>query len=163
MHVYKAQGATVDRSYVITGGWQTSKESLYVACSRSRTGTRLYLDRESLRHDIDADAIAEAAARGRTSRAKVAATTQAYESGSAEDRYAHAAARLRRLHRRRKARRERADQRPLTLRYQHRKNRQDALRDGRLCREAQAMRRRHAQDPARPTLDTVAALRDVPT
>ena len=63
-HVYKAQGTTVDRTYVITGGWQTSKESLYVACSRSREGTRLYLDKESLRHDIDDEAIAEAQRRG---------------------------------------------------------------------------------------------------
>jgi ATP-dependent exoDNAse (exonuclease V) alpha subunit len=70
-HVYKAQGATVDRTYVITGGWQMSKASLYVACSRSRDGTRLYLDKESLRHDIDQVAIGEAAARGAASRAKV--------------------------------------------------------------------------------------------
>jgi conjugative relaxase-like TrwC/TraI family protein len=74
LHVYKAQGATVDRSYVISGSWTTSKESLYVAASRSRSGTRIFLDRETLGRDIDADAIEEAAKRGARSRAKRAAT-----------------------------------------------------------------------------------------
>ena len=161
-HVYKAQGATVDRTYVITGGWQTSKESLYVACSRSREGTRLYLDKESLRHDVDQVAISEAAARGATSRAKVAATTHAYESGTEQDRYGAAAARLRLLHRRRAARRDRPEHRPLTERYAARKERQDALFRGRRHRGAQEMRRRHDQEPPRPTLDTVAALQGVP-
>ena len=161
-HVYKAQGTTVDRTYVITGGWQTSKESLYVACSRSRDGTRLYLDKESLRHDIDEVAIAEAAARGAASRAKVAATTHAYASGAEKDHYATAAARLRKMHRRRAARRQRSDRRPLTDRYHTRKERQDALWQGRRHRAAEQLRRRFDQEPPRPTLDTVAAIQGVP-
>ena len=35
-HVYKAQGATVDRALVLTGGWQTDRESAYVALTRAR-------------------------------------------------------------------------------------------------------------------------------
>ena len=41
-HVYRQQGATVDRSVVLTGGWQTSKETAYVQATRARqapTGT----------------------------------------------------------------------------------------------------------------------------
>ena len=74
-HVYKAQGATVDRTYVIAGGWQTHRESLYVACSRSRLGSHLFIDRESLGSDTDADALTAMAARGALSRGKVAATS----------------------------------------------------------------------------------------
>jgi conjugative relaxase-like TrwC/TraI family protein len=160
-HVYKAQGTTVDRTYVITGGWQTSKESLYVACSRSREGTRLYLDKESLRHDIDESAIAEAAARGAASRAKVAGATHAYESGTEQDHYATAAARLRAMHRR-KARRERSDRRPLTERHQKRKDRQEALREGRQRRALRRMAERNRREAPAPTLDTIAAMEGVP-
>ena len=73
-HVYKAQGATLDHAYIVAGGWQTSRESLYVACSRSRQGSYLYLDRETLERGIDADALHAAATRASRSRAKVAAS-----------------------------------------------------------------------------------------
>jgi hypothetical protein len=72
-HVYASQGTTVDRTFVVAGGWQTDREHLYVACSRSRFGTSIYLDRESLGEEVDADALAEAAARASRSRAKRAA------------------------------------------------------------------------------------------
>jgi len=74
-HVYKAQGATVDRTYIVAGGWQTSRETLYVACSRSRLGSRIYLDRETLERSISAEALAVAERRVSTRRAKVAALT----------------------------------------------------------------------------------------
>jgi len=74
-HVFKAQGATVDRAYIVAGGWQTSRETLYVACSRSRHGSHLYLDRETLENDINAEALAVAGRRASTRRAKVAALT----------------------------------------------------------------------------------------
>src|SRR5204863_2231816 len=64
---------TVRRSYVLAGGWQTDREGLYVAVSRSREGTRLFVDRESLGHDADVDALAELVRRGGQSRAKTAA------------------------------------------------------------------------------------------
>ena len=47
-HVYRQQGATVERSVVVTGGWQTSKESAYVQASRARQGTEWFLAREEL-------------------------------------------------------------------------------------------------------------------
>ena len=47
-HVYRQQGATVDRSVVVTGGWQTSKESAYVQASRARQGTEWFLARDEL-------------------------------------------------------------------------------------------------------------------
>lgn len=34
-HVYKAQGATVQQAFVLTGGWQTDRERSYVALSRA--------------------------------------------------------------------------------------------------------------------------------
>jgi len=47
-HVYKAQGATVDRALVLTGGWQTDRHSAYVALSRARERTDIYVSREDL-------------------------------------------------------------------------------------------------------------------
>jgi conjugative relaxase-like TrwC/TraI family protein len=47
-HVYRQQGATVERSVVVTGGWQTSRETAYVEASRAREGTEWYLAREEL-------------------------------------------------------------------------------------------------------------------
>lgn len=47
-HVYRQQGATVDRSVVITGGWQTSRETAYVQATRARHGTDWYIPREQL-------------------------------------------------------------------------------------------------------------------
>jgi conjugative relaxase-like TrwC/TraI family protein len=47
-HVYRQQGATVQRSVVLTGGWQTSKESAYVEATRARHGTDWYLARDQL-------------------------------------------------------------------------------------------------------------------
>jgi hypothetical protein len=47
-HVYKAQGRTVDRAFVLTGGWQTDREHAYVALTRARERTDLYVSREDL-------------------------------------------------------------------------------------------------------------------
>jgi ATP-dependent exoDNAse (exonuclease V) alpha subunit len=47
-HVYRQQGATVDRAVVLTGGWQTSRESAYVQATRARHGTDWYLGRDQL-------------------------------------------------------------------------------------------------------------------
>ena len=57
----------------VAGGWQTSRETLYVACSRAREGTRLFVDRESLGSEVDRDALAEMVRRSADSRAKLAA------------------------------------------------------------------------------------------
>ncbi len=47
-HVYRQQGATVKRSVVLTGGWQTSKETAYVEATRARHGTDWFIAREDL-------------------------------------------------------------------------------------------------------------------
>jgi hypothetical protein len=47
-HVYRQQGATVERSVVLTGGWQTSKESAYVQATRARHDTHWHLARDQL-------------------------------------------------------------------------------------------------------------------
>jgi len=55
-HIHRAQGATVSRSVVVTGGWQTSKEPAYVEASRARDGTDWFVNREDLGvegHDTD--------------------------------------------------------------------------------------------------------------
>ena len=55
-HIYRAQGATVTRTLVVTGGWQTGKEPAYVEASRAREGTDWYVNRADLGttgHDSD--------------------------------------------------------------------------------------------------------------
>jgi ATP-dependent exoDNAse (exonuclease V) alpha subunit len=47
-HVYRQQGATVDRAVILTGGWQTSKETAYVQATRARHGTDWHLARDQL-------------------------------------------------------------------------------------------------------------------
>jgi conjugative relaxase-like TrwC/TraI family protein len=47
-HIHRAQGATVTRTLVLTGGWQTSKEAAYVEASRARQGTDWYVNRQDL-------------------------------------------------------------------------------------------------------------------
>ncbi len=57
-HVYKAQGLTVQRSFVLIGGWQTDRERAYVALSRSQERTDIYVSREDLgEQGMDAGAI----------------------------------------------------------------------------------------------------------
>ena len=69
-HVYRQQGATVDRAVVLTGGWQTSKESAYVQATRARHGTDWYLARDQLGIDgQDPDRITRLAERMTQSRA----------------------------------------------------------------------------------------------
>ncbi len=47
-HIHRAQGATVTRTLVVTGGWQTSKEPAYVEASRARKGTTWFVSRQDL-------------------------------------------------------------------------------------------------------------------
>jgi conjugative relaxase-like TrwC/TraI family protein len=70
-HIYRAQGATVDRALVLTGGWQTSREATYVEASRARHGTDWYVNREELGEEgHDSQRIARLAQKMRTSRAQ---------------------------------------------------------------------------------------------
>jgi hypothetical protein len=70
-HVYRQQGATVERSVVVTGGWQTSKEAAYVEASRARKGTEWFLTRDELGAEgQDAQRVMRLAGAMRTSRAQ---------------------------------------------------------------------------------------------
>ncbi len=68
-HVYRQQGATVDRAVVLTGGWQTSKETAYVQATRARHGTDWHLARDQLGEEgQDPDRITRLAQRMTNSR-----------------------------------------------------------------------------------------------
>jgi conjugative relaxase-like TrwC/TraI family protein len=70
-HIHRAQGATVTRTLVVTGGWQTSKEPAYVEASRARRGTDWFVSREELGLEgQDSDRIERLAQNMRQSRAQ---------------------------------------------------------------------------------------------
>jgi conjugative relaxase-like TrwC/TraI family protein len=70
-HIHRAQGATVTRTLVVTGGWQTSKEPAYVEASRARQGTDWFVNRDDLGVEgQDADRIERLAASMRRSHAQ---------------------------------------------------------------------------------------------
>ncbi|HSZ70901.1 MAG TPA: MobF family relaxase [Solirubrobacteraceae bacterium] len=70
-HVYRQQGATVERSVVLTGGWQTSKETAYVEATRARHGTDWFIARDDLGAEgQDAQRIMRLGGAMRTSRAQ---------------------------------------------------------------------------------------------
>jgi conjugative relaxase-like TrwC/TraI family protein len=70
-HVYRQQGATVERSVIVTGGWQTSKETAYVEATRGRHGTEWYIARDELgEHGQDPDRVRRLAEHMRNSRAQ---------------------------------------------------------------------------------------------
>jgi ATP-dependent exoDNAse (exonuclease V) alpha subunit len=70
-HIHRAQGATVTRTLVVTGGWQTSKEPAYVEASRARHGTNWFVSRQDLGSEgQDTDRIARLAEQMRRTRAQ---------------------------------------------------------------------------------------------
>jgi conjugative relaxase-like TrwC/TraI family protein len=71
-HLYRQQGATVDRAVVVTGGWQTSQEGAYVQASRAREGTDWHVAREDLGTEgVDAEQVGRLAELMRASRAQL--------------------------------------------------------------------------------------------
>jgi ATP-dependent exoDNAse (exonuclease V) alpha subunit len=73
VHVYKAQGITAETSGILTGGWQTDREHAYVALSRAREQTQVYVSREDLGEaGLDTGAIERLAGRLRRSSAQEA-------------------------------------------------------------------------------------------
>jgi conjugative relaxase-like TrwC/TraI family protein len=71
-HLYRQQGATVDRAVVVTGGWQTSQEGAYVQASRARAGTDWHVAREDLGTEgVDAERVGRLAELMRASRAQL--------------------------------------------------------------------------------------------
>lgn len=76
VHVYKAQGLTSEHASILTGGWQTDRENAYVALSRAREQTDIYLSREDLGQDgLDPEAIEHLAQLVRQSHAQQASIT----------------------------------------------------------------------------------------
>jgi len=69
-HVYRQQGATVERAVAVTGGWQTSREGAYVEASRARHGVEWHVARDELDGDGDAERIDHLAARMRVGAAQ---------------------------------------------------------------------------------------------
>jgi hypothetical protein len=77
VHVHKGQGLTTETSGILTGGWQTDREHTYVAVSRAREQTQIYLAREDLgEQGLDTDAIERLADRMRQSGAQEATITR---------------------------------------------------------------------------------------
>jgi conjugative relaxase-like TrwC/TraI family protein len=73
VHVHKAQGLTAETSGILTGAWQTDKENAYVAVSRAREQTHIYVAREDLgEQGMDTGAIERLAERMQQSRAQEA-------------------------------------------------------------------------------------------
>jgi conjugative relaxase-like TrwC/TraI family protein len=71
-HLYRQQGATVQRAVVVTGGWQTSQEGAYVQASRARVGTDWHVAREDLGTEgVDAERVGRLAQLMRASRAQL--------------------------------------------------------------------------------------------
>lgn len=52
MTVHKAQGATVDRAFVLSGSWMNDRELTYVQMSRSRGTTRIYAADSDVGEDL---------------------------------------------------------------------------------------------------------------
>jgi conjugative relaxase-like TrwC/TraI family protein len=77
VHVHKGQGLTAETSGILTGGWQTDKEHTYVAVSRAREQTQIYVSREDLgEQGMDTGAIERLAERIKRSRAQEATITK---------------------------------------------------------------------------------------
>lgn len=82
-HVYRQQGATVEHAVIVTGGWQTSKESAYVHASRARNGPEWYVARDELGEEgQDSDRITKLAQKMRKSSVSVPSVGYRSESAS---------------------------------------------------------------------------------
>ena len=87
VHVYKAQGITAEASGILTGGWQTDREHAYVALSRAREQTQVYVAREDLgEQGMDVGAIERLGERMRQSRAQEASIAREVDEKAAERR-----------------------------------------------------------------------------
>jgi hypothetical protein len=76
-HVYKAQGLTTDRAMALMGGWQSDRERAYVALSRARERTDVYVARDDLGHEgVDADLVNRLADRVAVTHAQQASVTR---------------------------------------------------------------------------------------
>jgi ATP-dependent exoDNAse (exonuclease V) alpha subunit len=87
VHVHKGQGITAEASGILMGGWQTDKERAYVALSRAREQTQIYVSREDLgEQGMDPGAIERLADRMRLSGAQEASVSREVVDREAERR-----------------------------------------------------------------------------
>jgi conjugative relaxase-like TrwC/TraI family protein len=85
VHVYKGQGLTAETSQILTGGWQTDREHIYVAASRARERTDIYVSREDLgEQGMDPGAIERLGDLMQRSRAQEASLTKEIAEQSPE-------------------------------------------------------------------------------
>ena len=85
VHVYKGQGITAEASGILTGGWQTDREHAYVALSRAREQTQVYVAREDLgEQGMDVGAIERLSERMRRSGAQEASIAREVDEKAAE-------------------------------------------------------------------------------
>lgn len=85
VHVYKAQGITAEASGILTGGWQTDREHAYVALSRAREQTQVYVAREDLgEQGMDVGAIERLGGRMRRSGAQEASIAREADEKAVE-------------------------------------------------------------------------------
>jgi conjugative relaxase-like TrwC/TraI family protein len=89
LHVRKGQGLTATTAGILTGGWQTDREHAYVAVSRARERTDIYVSREDLgEQGMDAGAIerlAEAMTESRPQQASITVPERDREPGSGRE------------------------------------------------------------------------------
>jgi conjugative relaxase-like TrwC/TraI family protein len=76
-HINKGQGITAETSGILIGGWQTDKEHAYVAVSRAREQTQIYVSREDLGEiGLDVGAVERLGEKLKRSRAQEATITR---------------------------------------------------------------------------------------
>ena len=77
VHLHKGQGITAYKSGILIGGWQTDREHAYVAVSRAREETQMYVSRDDLGEmGMDTGAMERLADRMQSSRAQEASITR---------------------------------------------------------------------------------------
>ena len=77
VHAYKSLGLTTEHASILTGGWQTDRESAYVALTRARETTEIHVSREDLgEQGLDPGAIERLAERMQHSHAQEATITK---------------------------------------------------------------------------------------
>ncbi|HZV73217.1 MAG TPA: hypothetical protein VFF79_05845 [Conexibacter sp.] len=78
-HVVREQGATVQCGVALTGGWQTSREGVYVQASRATDRIEFHVSREDLDSPEDAERVQQLAARVERSDAQTPSISQPLE------------------------------------------------------------------------------------
>jgi conjugative relaxase-like TrwC/TraI family protein len=75
-HITREQGATVTRGVALTGGWQTSREGVYVQASRATDRTDFHIARDDLDAPEDAEHVQQLATRIERSNAQTPSISQ---------------------------------------------------------------------------------------